>query len=84
MIKKLEVEKLIWKNCDIDYFRDLLSNNLIDIDLLVDRILNENLSIDDGVSNFGAPLYNKAYEVFGHTTLIHNGKSSAQSYDVNT
>ena len=40
------------------YYPIILSNNLIDIDLLVDRILNGNLSIDDGVSNFRALLYN--------------------------
>ena len=51
---------------------------MIDIDVLVDGILNENLSIDDGVSNFDALLYNKAYVVFGHTKVIHNGTSSAQ------
>ena len=76
--EKIEVEKLIWNSCDISQFRKLLSNNLIDIDLLVDRILNDNLSIDDGVSSFGAILYNKAFEIFGHKKIIHNGESSAQ------
>ena len=76
--EKIEVEKLIWNSCDISQFRELLSNNLIDIDLLVDRILNDNLSIDDGVSSFGAILYNKAFEIFGHKKIIHNGESSAQ------
>ena len=57
--EKIEVEKLIWNSCDISQFRELLSNDLIDIDLLVDRILNDNMKIDDGVSSLGAIQYNK-------------------------
>lgn len=82
--EKIEVEKLIRNSYDISQFRKLLSNNLIDIDLLVDkdllvdRILNDTLSIDDGVSSFGAILYNKAFDVFGHKKIVHNSQSSVQ------
>ena len=57
--EKIEVEKLIWNSCDISQFGELLSRDLVDIDLLVDIILNDNMSIDDGVSSFGAIQYNK-------------------------
>ena len=74
----IKVEKLLWDKSNVICFRDVLSDNLVDLDLLVDRIVNENLSIDDGVSNFGAILYNKAYEVFGQLKIIHNGRSCTQ------
>ena len=76
--RNIKVEKLLRDKSNVSCFRDVLSDNLVDLDLLVDRIVNENLSIDDGVSNFGAILYNKAYEVFGQLKIIHNGRSCTQ------
>ena len=38
----------------VSSFRECLSNNLVDLDLLVDRIVNDKVSIDDGVDSFGS------------------------------
>ena len=74
----IKVEKLLWDKSNVICFRDVLSDNLVDLDLLVDRIVNGNLSIDYGVSNFCAILYNKAFEVFGQSKIIHNGRCYTQ------
>ena len=55
-----KMNKIVW-----DSFRNILSDSLIDLDLLVDRIVNENLNVDDGMENFGSVLYNSAYGTFG-------------------
>ena len=59
------VHKLVWDKNWVDCFRNALSDNLIDIDLLLDRIENGNLNIDDGVENFGTILYNSANQAPG-------------------
>ena len=61
----------------MDCFRNSLSDSLVDIDLLVDRIANGNLNIDDGVANFGAVLYNYAENVFGKNITVKTVQSSS-------
>ncbi|MEW8545045.1 MAG: hypothetical protein AB2693_16090, partial [Candidatus Thiodiazotropha sp.] len=70
----VKVEKLLWEKGELDGFRDILSDNLVDFDLLVDKIVHGNVSIDEGVSTFGTLLYNSAYKVFGQSMTINIGK----------
>ena len=58
-------------------FRDSLSDNLVENDLLVDRIENGNFNINDGVENFGTVLYNRANQVFGKNVKVKSGQSSS-------
>ena len=44
--------KLVWDKTKLDCFRRKLSDNLIELDLLVDRIVHEKVNIDDGVENY--------------------------------
>ncbi|MEW8546880.1 MAG: reverse transcriptase family protein, partial [Candidatus Thiodiazotropha sp.] len=69
--------KLVWDKTKLNCFRSKLSDSSIDLDLLVDRIVNENLNIDDGVENFGAILYNNASQVFGQTKTVKIGQPSS-------
>ena len=72
------VHKLIWDKDRIDCFRNALSDNLVDIDLLVDRIENGNLNINDGVETFSNILYNSANQVCGKTITVKSDKSSSK------
>lgn len=74
--EKIKVEKIIWEKGELSGFRDILSDNLVDFDLLVDQIVHGNVSIGDGVSTFGTLLYNNAYKVFGHSMTINIGQLS--------
>ena len=72
-----KINKIIWDSTTVDSFRNILSDSLIDLDLLVDRIVNENLNVDDGIENFGSVLYNSAYSIFGKTVTVKSGQSSS-------
>lgn len=69
--------KLVWDKTRLDCFRSKLSDNLIDLDLLVDKIVHENVNIDDGVENFGVILYNNASQVFGQSKTTKIGQPSS-------
>ena len=69
------VHKLVWDKNRVDCFRNALSDNLLEIDFLVDRIENGNLNIDDGVEIFGTILYNSANQVFGKNITVKSGQS---------
>ena len=71
------IHKLVWDRNRINCFRDSLSDNLVEIDLLVDRIENGNLNINDGVEIFGTILYNSADQVFGKNVMVKSGQSSS-------
>ena len=69
------VHKLVWDRNRVDCFRNALSDNLLDIDLLVDRIENGNLNVDDGVGIFGTIPCNSANQVFGRNIKVKSGQS---------
>ena len=76
-----KIHKIVWDKAKSDCFRNSLSDSLVDLDLLVDRIVNGNLDIDDGVENFGAVLYNNANKVFGKNITVKTGQScSSRKY----
>ena len=76
-----KIHKIVWDKAKSDCFRNSLSGSLVDLDLLVDRIVNGNLDIDDGVENFGAVLYNNANKVFGKNITVKTGQScSSRKY----
>ena len=62
---------MVWDKDRTDCFRNALSDNLVDIDLLVDRIENGNLT-------FSNILYNSANQVFGKTITVKSDKSSSK------
>ena len=66
----ITIHKLVWDRGRINCFTGPLSDNLVEIDLLVDRIENGNLNINDGVEIFGTILYNKLIRF----SVKHNGK----------
>ena len=70
------IHKLVWDRNRINCFRDSLSDNLVEIDLLVGRIENGNLNINDGVEIFGTILYNSADKVLGKNVTVKSGQSS--------
>ena len=73
------VHKLVVNKDRNDCLRNALSVNLVDIDLLVDRIENRNLNINnDGVETFGNILYNSAIQVFDKTITVKSDKSSSK------
>ena len=41
--------KLVWDKTKLDCCRSKLSENLIDLDLFIDRVVHENVNIDNGV-----------------------------------
>ena len=69
IIKSLNItiHELVWGIGRINCFTDPLSDNLVEIVLLVDRIENGNLNINDGVEIFDTILYTSADQVFGKT-----------------
>ena len=48
---------------------------LVPLDLLVDRIVNDNLNIDDGVTNFSAVLYDNANRIFGKSITVKTSQT---------
>ena len=46
------IHKLVWYTKKLECFKNLLLDNLVDLDLLIDRIENENSNINDGVEKF--------------------------------
>ena len=77
-----KIHKIVWDTAKSDCFRNSLSDSLIGLDLLVDRMINGNLNIDDGVENFGAVLYNNANRVFGKNIMVKTGQScSSRKYN---
>ena len=69
------IHKIVWDKSRVESFRNSLSDNLLDLDLLVDRIVNENLNIDDGVANFSAVLYDSADRIFGKNITVKTCQS---------
>ena len=65
--------KLVWDKTKLDCCPSKLSDNLIDLDLFKDRVVHENVNIDNGIKNFGVILYNNASQVYGQGKTVKIG-----------
>ena len=70
-----QIHKIVWDKDKFESFRNSLSDSLIDLDLLVDRIVHDNLNIDDGIENFSAVLYSNADRVFGKDITVKTSQT---------